>query len=651
VLQQTLFPPPSTWVAPRLAEMPQDWNVTRRLGLDTETCDPLLKKLGPGVRRGAYLAGISFALDPTTPHYLALKHLGGDNMEDPDQALGYVRDQAARYTGEVVGAKLSYDLDFLAEAGIEFPHATFLDVQVAEPLLDELQFSYSLENILERHGLPGKDETLLREACANFGLKDPKADLHKLPARYVGPYAEADAIRPMVLLAKQEKELAARGLEKIWALETAVLPVLVRMRRRGVRVDFDRLDRVERFAVAQETKAWGEVHRLTGVSVRVGDAMKATVVARALEAVDITVPSTPSTHKPSITKEWLEALKHPVASMIRRARQMSQLRSTFVNSIREHAIGDRIHCSFNQLKMEKDDGSNDAGSAYGRLSSDDPNMQQQPGRDPEIGPMWRAIFVPDSGGLWGQLDYSQQEPRIGLHLSIKSGPERIGRRAYHAALAEQEKYLNDPKADSHTIFTQMVHGDDVVNEPKSAFKFKRDKCKQVKLGIGYGSGGAKVCHSLGLPTRWIENKRTGQPLEVAGEEGQALLDLVESRAPHVKATANAVEAVAKERGHVVTLMGRHLHFPVDAQGRYDWTYRAYNRAVQGGAADQTKVATVELDRAGAYLQLQVHDELDVTLADEAEGRRHAEMMETCLPLEVPSRVDLGIGPSWGELVE
>lgn len=650
--QQALFPPESSWRAPRLSELPSDWSVSKRIGLDVETCDPDLKKLGPGVRRGAYVAGVSFALDESRGYYIPLRHFGGDNVEDPRLAIAYLKDQLARYEGEIVGANLQYDLDFLWELGIEMPLATFRDVQVAEPLLDELQFSYSLASILDRHGMQPKEEELLRRAAAEFRI-DPKKELWKLPARYVGAYAEADATLPLKLLRKQEEQLLEQGLWNVWELESAVLPCLVRMRRRGVAVDFDRLDRVERFSIAQETKAWAEIHRLTGISIRVGDAMKPEVIAPALEQQGIRVPRTNGAKpKPSITKDWLATLDTPVAGLIRRARQMSQLRSTFVGSIRTHAVNGRIHCTFNQMRKTSDEeGGDDEGARYGRLSCSDPNLQQQPARDPEIGPMWRSIYVTEPGAVWGQLDYSQQEPRWAVHFGVVSGPARITPAGYQSAIEARDRYRNDRNTDAHTMFTQMVYGEDVVNEDKKSFKTKRDRCKNIFLGVCYGMGGPKLCRSVGLPTKVIAHWKTGKRIEVAGDDGQALLDLVDQRVPYVKKTAQAVEAVAKERGFVRTVSGRKCRFPVDDQGNWDWTFKAFNRVIQGSSADQTKRALVELDRAGHFIQLQVHDEFDGAFSSEKEAREAADIMEVCTPCEVPAKVDVGIGPSWGEVVE
>lgn len=653
MLQGALFPPEAKWSAPRLIDLPSNWNMTSRLGIDTETCDPYLKKLGPSVRRGGFIAGISFAVGENQAYYLPLRHLGGDNMENPDKALEYVREQAANFEGEVVGARLDYDLDYLAEAGITFPKAkAFKDVQVAEPLLDELQFSYSLDNILKRHGLPLKFEDELRKAAIEFKV-DPKADLWKLPARYVGQYAEADALRPLELLRKQEEQMEKLDLMRIWQLETAVTPVLVKMRRRGVKVDFDHLDKVERFSTAEEMKAWGELQRLTGVAVRVGDAMKAEVIAHALMAVGIHTPFTSGGKgkpKPSITKDWLEALDHPAGAIIRRARKMSQLRTTFVASIRTHAIKDRIHCTFNQIVRQEDDSKETEGAAYGRLSAQDPNLQQQPARDPEIGPFWRKSYVPDDGAIWGSLDYSQQEPRLAVHFAVASGAARLGHKAFLSATTAAQRYWDDRTTDAHTMFTQLVHGDDVMEKlGKDGFKQARTILKNIYLGICYGMGEPKMCRQLGLPTKILTDERSGRKYEVAGDEGRRILDMIDRNVPYVKATAKAVEKVAKERGYIVTIGGRRCNFAKDQFGNFDWTHKAFNRAIQGSAADQTKTAMVELDRAGFPIQLQVHDEFDWSLGSVEEGRRAAEIMENCVQLRVPSKVDLEVGPSWGEI--
>lgn len=659
MLQGTLFKPDSSWRPLSLSDLP-DWRDVTRIGLDCETRDEQLRKIGPGVRRkDSYIVGVSFALGDNRRYYLPFRHLGGDNLDEA-AVLKYLRYQAANFNGEVVGANLQYDIDFMAQDGIVFKNVKrFLDVQVAEPLLDELQNSYSLNRIADTWGEGSKDEELLTRAMTDYGIpkKDHKKYMWKMPARYIGPYAEEDAALPLRILAKQEVELKRQNLTEVWELESDCLPVLVKMRRRGVKVDFDRLEKIERWAIAEETKALGELHRHTGVRVNQGDTMKVNRVAPALQAVGIILPRT-AKGAPSITKDIMAAIEHPAADILRRARQMSQLRTTFVNSIRSHSVNGRIHCTFNQLRKQKDDGSGTQGAAYGRLSSSDPNLQQQPARDPEIGPMWRSIYRADEGGLWAQLDYSQQEPRMLLHFAVLAGQAQyknkrmISKAAYEMALKAQAMFVNDPKTDNHAMFTRLVYGDAAVNAmSKIEFKQARDRCKNIFLGICYGMGGPKLCREVGLPTDIISHRRTGRRYEVAGKEGQALFDKVDTNVPYVRAMAKSTEIIVKDRGYITTLSGRRCRFPVDQYNNYDWTHKALNRLIQGSSADQTKRAMVDMDAAGIPLQLQVHDEFDFTAESEAQANLGAEIMTNAYDLCVPSTVDVGLGPSWGEVVE
>jgi DNA polymerase I-like protein with 3'-5' exonuclease and polymerase domains len=603
-----------------------------------ETCDPLLKKLGLGVRRGGYIVGYSFCIEdhPASGFYVPLRHAGGDNVEDPAQGLRYLRDQAAGFTGDLCGANLSYDLDFLAEAQVTFPQVhRFRDCQVAEPLLDELQDHYSLDAIAKRRGVPGKDETLLREAALAYHL-DAKQDLWQFPARYVGPYAEQDVRLPLLLLRRQEREIEEQDLEKVYDLECRLLPVLVRMRRRGIRVDFKRLGEIEDWSVQEEQRCLDEVYTATLVRISVGDVWKPNILAKAFKAAGIELQST-AKGQPQIDKNLFATCKHPVAKLVERARKVNKLRTTFAASIREHAIGDRIHCSFSQLRKTDDTTDEDNGARYGRVSCTDPNLQQQPSRD-DFAQMWRSIYVPDGDGLWASSDYSQQEPRWLVHFAELA--KCIG------AEVAAEKYRTDPTTDNHTMMSRLIYGYKDTEEPS---KKHRNYAKTIFLGLCYGMGGAKLARKLDLSTKWIRNRQDRQ-IEVAGDEAQSILDQFNARVPFVKKLAKLCETRAKKRGYIVTVLGRRCRFPKarKGDGTYEWTHKACNRLIQGSSGDQTKVAMVEGDAAGYELQLQVHDELGLTVASKHEADGLAEIMRTCVPARVPFRVDVEIGPSWGE---
>ncbi|APL99318.1 DNA polymerase I [Bordetella phage FP1] len=639
----------STWTPPDLNALPS-WEGAKRVAIDCETRDPDLKKLGPGAGRrpNSYITGISFAIEDGPGGYLPIRHEGGDNLP-VEAVLRYFRDQAKVFTGDIVGANLPYDLDFLAGDGIEFNRARFFrDIQIADPLICELHDSYSMQAIAQRWGFDGKNEAMLRAAASDYKI-DPKKDMWKLPARFVGAYAEEDTRLPLNILRRQEREIDDQDLWKVYDLESRLLPVLTKLRRRGVRIDTDRLEQIERWAYAKEAEALARVRAATGVKIAVGDVWKPEALAPALEYIGIRLNKT-STGKPSIDKELLGSIDHPVADALERARKVNKLRTTFAGSVRDHMVNGRIHCTFNQLRKQKDDEEGTAGAAYGRLSCQNPNLQQQPARD-DFAPMWRAIYLPEEGELWASNDYSQQEPRMAVHYACLAR-DLIGQHAWQSAIAARDAYRNDPNTDNHQMMADMAG-------------IKRKDAKEIYLGLSYGMGGAKMCRKLGLPTMMAvrgprfqlfdvnspEGKRLveegARRFEAAGPEGQRLLDTFDSKVPFVKKLAKACEARAKAVGYITTLSGRRCRFPKDRDGNFDWTHKGLNRLIQGSSADQTKAAMVALDAAGFDMIIQVHDEIAFSIRDPKEGEDAAEIMRTCVPLELPSKVDVEVGPTWG----
>ena len=672
-MQLPLFLPDTQWKPPRISDLPS-WSTAKRIGFDTETFDADLRRLGPGVRRGAYIAGVSFALEDGPKFYLPLRHLGGDNMEDPAQAWGWLCEQAKGYEGEIVGTNLGYDLDFCWHAGMKMPNVkAFRDIQVYEALIDELQMSYSLETISNKYLNIGKTEDALRGAANAYGV-DAKKDMHMLPARFAALYAEDDAAHPLKILRKQERKVEEQELERIIELETRLLPVLVRMRQRGVRVDLNRLERVEQWSRDNERQALAEVERLTGVRIPFNSVWQAAALVPALEAIGCKIPLTPKTKKPSIDKAFLASIDHPVAKAINRARRVNKVRTTFVQSIRDHAIGDRIHATIHQLRSSDDDDDVESGEGtgarYGRCSSQNPNMQQQPARDPEIGPMWRDIYIPEEGDLWCSADFSSQEPRQAVHYAVKAPLGNIRVRdvdgewalvdADKSAEKMAEKYRTDPSTDPHQALANIIMG-------RVATKEERSNAKIIFLGLSYGMGGAKLCRSLGLPTIMAvrdpvskiifdvtstEGQRlvnAGQRIyEAAGAAGQALLDKFDASVPFVRALNKYCEAIAKSQGYIRTGAGRKCRFPRDAMGNIEFSHKALNRLIQGSAADQTKAAMIEIDREGFFMNLTIHDEIGASVKTYEEGKKIAEIMENVYKLAVPSKVDVEVGESWGK---
>lgn len=654
-MQRPLFETTSSsWVPPKLSELPS-WEGAKRIAVDCETRDEKLRELGPGAgrRKDTYITGISFAIEDGPKFYLPMRHDGGDNLP-VHMVLGYMRAQAKRFRGDLVGANLPYDLDYLAGDGINFPNVRFFrDIQVADPLINELHASYSMENIAKRWGFEGKNEGLLRQAANDWKL-DPKRDMWRLPARFVGAYATEDASLPLAILRAQEREIDNQDLWRVYDLESKLLPVLVKLRRRGVRISEEKLGEVERWSLAQETEALAKVHHMTGVRIRVGDVWKAEALAPALESIGVKLGKT-SQGKPNIDKALMASVDHDVARSLEWARKTNKLRSTFAASVRNHIVNGRIHCTFNQLRRAKDDESEgDAGAAYGRLSCEHPNLQQQPARD-EFATMWRAIYLPEEGKRWASCDYSQQEPRWAVHYACLSR-DLIGYAAWTKAIEARDKYRNDPTTDNHQMMADMAG-------------IKRKAAKEIYLGLSYGMGGPKMCSRLGLPTRIVVRdaqwnvyavdsdigkllaSQGAKRFEAAGEEGQKLLDTFDEKVPFIKRMAKACEKRAREIGYITTVSGRRCRFPTDPTGNFDWVHKGFNRLIQGASADQTKEAMVQCDAEGFDMIIQVHDEIAFSVEDEAEGQRAADVMRNCVPMQLPSKVDVEVGDSWGGSME
>lgn len=589
------------------------------------------------------MVGYSFAIEDGPKHYVPLFHEGGDNVPNPISAIEYLKDQTKRFHGVLVGANLSYDLDYTMELGCDFSNVKwFRDVLINDPLIDENQRSFSLDSVGKRHLGRGKSEDLLKEAANAFDF-DPKKEMWRLPARYVGQYAEDDTDLPLKILRRQERVIESEDLQRIVDLESRLLPVLVKMRRRGVRIDFDHLDRVEKWCIREELKALARIKHETGYDIGMDNCWKAEALAPALRIAGVSVPQT-ANGKASVDKEVLARMKgNPVADAVGRLRKVNKVRSTFAKSVRQHQIRGRIHCTFNQVKKQSDDSSGGAegdameGAGFGRLSCVDPNLQQQPARDPELGPMWRATYVPDEGKQWASNDYSQQEPRWAVHYAEITKDPIANKKGLPRARDAGDRFRRDPGTDFHQMMADLIGAG-----------FKRKDAKEIYLGLSYGMGGAKLCRKLGLPTKFVMSRLRGM-IEVAGDEGQRIIDQFDNEVPFVRLMAKACEKRANQMGYILTAGGRKCHFERKPEGLvgYDFTHKAFNRLIQGSSADQTKTAIVMLDEAGFYVQLQIHDEIASSVENAEEARAMGEVMKNAMPMTVPSKVDVELGTSWG----
>jgi len=584
-----------------------DWpNIfsAKAIAIDIETRDNQLKALGCGAERGdGFIVGMALAADGLPPFYLPLRHPTG-NL-DRAQVTAYLEHQLGKFTNTLVFANGGYDLRWLNKEGIHFPNAHYRDVMTADCLLDERNFSYGLDAMAMRYGLGGK---------AELDKKD-KQRMDELPAEVVAPYACRDVELTLAIHKLQEPLIKRHDLEKVMALEDALLPVLVRMSRRGVRVDRAKLEEIDAKAKAKVEEELSTLADMAGQEVTIPKLRKPTFLADMVKHVTgVVLPKTPS-GRPATDKATLLTIKHPLIDHLQTAKQALKISNDFCGGVREHLVGDRLHVTFHATKSQNQSDET-YGVGVGRLSCTDVNLQQSPVRHPEWGPLWRSVFIADEGKQFISADFSSQEQRMAIHLATKL---RIP-----GGYAFAERWRKDPTLDIHQAVADLC-------------KIKRSEAKTISLGILYGMGGGKLARSLGLPTEMKEYN--GRRFEGAGPEAQKLLDIYHERFPAFRGLLRHYSDEAKKFGVVRSIMGRLFHLE-----DYE-SFRAVNRVVQGSAADQMKTAMVLADRAGLELQLSVHDECCMS-GYVNDGLLLKEIMETAMFLAVPSVVEVARGRDW-----
>jgi DNA polymerase I-like protein with 3'-5' exonuclease and polymerase domains len=612
------------WMPP--SSLP-DLTSVKRMAIDLETRDPNLTTLGPGwCRDDGNIIGIAIAAGDFVG-YFPIRHEGGGNMPEKT-VFNWLKKQLATPHIEKVMHNALYDLGWLRWAGIDV-QGPVIDTMIAAPLLNENRRFYNLNSLCREYLEEGKSEVMLRSAAAMYGV-DPKSEMWKLHASFVGRYAEKDAEITLKLWDRLSIEIKTDNIEGIFKLESSLLPVLLDMKERGVRVDVDKAEQTKKKLVALEQNLLKEVKDETGIWV---EPWAASSIAKVFDKLGLSYKRTAKTNAPAFTKVFLANHVHPVAQKIVRLREFNKANTTFIETILKHEHNGRIHCDFNPLR------SDEGGTVTGRFSSSHPNLQQQPARDPEIKKMIRGLFLPEEGEKWGSFDYASQEPRWLAHYCwALKGP-------YRSPLIDDiVKMYHDGNADFHQMVADMAG-------------VTRKEAKTVNLGIMYGMG----------------RKKLGTTLDISEEEAKRLLAEYHLKVPFVKGMADLAANTAAEHGIVRTWLGRKCHFNMWEPRSYEFnkalpleeaakeyggrgmirrafTYKALNRLIQGSSADQTKKAMVECYKEGLLPLLTVHDELCFSVNSREQADKIVEIMKTCVHgLAVPFDVDSEIGENWGEV--
>jgi DNA polymerase I-like protein with 3'-5' exonuclease and polymerase domains len=551
--------------------------------------------------------GVSIATDDFSGYY-PIRHEGGGNLP-AETVLRWLRDQLAGSEPKV-GARFSYDLGWLSSEGIQVGGPKF-DVQIADALLDENQDSYELDVLIKKYGGEGKDESLLRSAAASMGWrtdKQVKSNLWRLHSRFVGPYAEGDATGTLLVHRSQQPLIQADDLSGVYKLESRLIDVLHKTRRRGIPIDVGRAERAITSLRQEHQQCLDKLRTISGCAV---DVWSANSIASAFDLLGIPYPRTEKGN-PSFVAEWLEAHPTDFARTIVLARQLDRAGEVFIKSkILGLAVNGRLHPNYKQTRVD------DGGTRSGRLSSSNPNFQQFPARNPILAKAIRSCLVPDDGYYWGVFDYSQQEPRVTVHYAYLRG--------MRGAEAVVKEYRANPRTDYHQAVADLT-------ENVAGLNIGRKAAKDLNLGFAYGMGIPKLTAKLGTDK----------------ENATAVFRAYHKAVPYVKELGEECMRLAKRRGYIKTLLGRRSHFP-DGEG----AHKALNRAVQGSSADMLKKSLVDLDEAGFPIYGTVHDENDlpVEIGNTKYVEDIQEIMINTMKLEVPLVVDIEIGESWGEVEE
>ena len=296
------------------------------IAIDLETRDPNIKKTGPGwPTKDGEIVGIAVATDGFKG-YFPIAHERGDNL-DPAMTMKWFQ-KIMSSDADKICHNASYDIGWCRASGIK-TNGKIIDTMLAGAIIDENRRGYSLNALSAEYLGEIKSEVKLREKAEEWGL-DAKADLWKLPPSFVGEYAEQDAELTLKLWRKFETEIRLQNLSSIFEMETKLLPILIEMREHGIRMDMNKAEVMKKTFVTEEKKKLHEIKGLTGVDVEL---WAATSVAKAFDAMKVPYDRTEKTKAPSFTTNWLHNCTHPLAKLVREAREMNKFHSTFIDYI------------------------------------------------------------------------------------------------------------------------------------------------------------------------------------------------------------------------------------------------------------------------------------------------------------------------------
>jgi len=644
--QDPLFTPTSDWEPP--TELP-DLRKCSEIGFDRECKDDgLAAERGPGwAMKAGYVIGVSAAWkkgEVFESFYAPIRHPDTECFQ-PDQIARWEKDHqkaGVRFVMQNAPFDVGWgDVDL----GVGCPSQVD-DTTCMANMIDENRFEFNLDALCEWQGLPGKEERVLRDAAASYGI-DPKTDMWRLPAKFVGEYAETDAVRTLQLAHKLRPLMEKEKTVDAYQLEMDLLPVVHAMRRRGIRVDLEAAEQVKAHCIETSRETFRDISSKLGHGVDIDDLRSNGWMTDVFTKLKIKFPRD-GAGRGSFEKKWMKDSPHWLPPMLVKAKEYHEAAHKFVQSyIVDYAHLGRLHASINQFKSEE------GGTRTYRFSYSDPPLQQMPHRNEELATLIRGLFLPEEGEVWMSADYSQQEYRLIVHFAVRNKLKK--------ALEAATRYRTDPRTDFHSMVADMTG-------------LPRKPAKDTNFAKSYGAGVKKFASMI--------NKSM--------EEAEKIMTQYDEQMPFVKQLNTLCQEKASRTGFIRLIDGARIHFDMweptwlsEDERRRGWgsggqikmgycrieearervrdkdhpwygkrlrraeCRKAMNGLIQGSAARQTKMAMRACHDAGHVPLIQMHDELGFSQASEKTGNEITQIMREIVPLEVPMMVDAEYGRTWG----
>jgi len=548
-----------------------------------------------------------------------------------------------------------FDCKMLAAAGIQIPLDRVECTVVRACLINEHESSifpwtkrpgsYALEDLAQKYLGEGKEEPW-EELAAIFGGRATRnvqiVNLQHAPWPLVKKYQDKDAILALRLYLYQEEEIKRQGLEEIVAFEKRLFPVLARRAMAGIRVSAEAAEQaVDRLGqvIEQEQAKFENMIGIKGFNVNSGPQVKELFDPVQKDGIWVSRLTgdelgTTKSGNPSINAEILNGIDNPIAESIVEIRSLIKTRDTFLQGhVLGHMVGDRVYPTINQTKGET------GGTGTGRLSYQDPAMQQIPSRNKDVARIVKACFLPEVGQKWLSTDMNSFEVRVFAHLVSLYNPALL------------RIYERNPKTDFHQYVA------DLMGVPRDATRQGQANAKQLNLSMIFNSGRGAIAAKIGLPWEWDEftiesGREKGQKIRYRkpGPEAIRLINQYHEAVPGVKVLADRAQRISEDRGYIKTLTGRRL--------RCINGYKSYKQSgllIQATAADYNKMMWMGLDEAlqevGSSLILNTHDSFDASSDDPVRDSKIMQEVAKTLPSRVPLLLDInGYGDDWWDAI-